>query len=322
MRLTTRGRAAVAAVVVAVVFGWTFGQPGLNAVAAPLLAALSLAVLAIRWADPPTAHYASLRSGQSGDTRTVILDVDGSGIADIAGPLPPGLGGAEVGGIVTLPHQFERTVPLDERGIYELDRPTVVQRDVFGLVERRADVTTDASVIVYPQVYDLGDPTVGGLFEKAAVAERQEFGRLREYTPGDPLRNVHWKSSAKRDEFMVVEYDLANQHGKVTVVAGTEGRYGDEMAAAAATITLSALDAGLAVELHVPDHHSYYDRGADQERVLRMLAEADAGPVPDRLRERADVLILAGIRGTTIRIPEGHRRFDSLVAGRQRGVGA
>ena len=40
-----------------------------------------------------------------------------------------------------------------------------------------------------------------------AVEETILVGGLREYAPGDPLRRIHWKASARHDSFMVREFD-------------------------------------------------------------------------------------------------------------------
>ncbi|MFC7135665.1 hypothetical protein [Halobaculum litoreum] len=52
MRLTRRGKAVVAAAVVAVASGLVFGPRSLNAVVVPALVALGAAYLQLRWADP------------------------------------------------------------------------------------------------------------------------------------------------------------------------------------------------------------------------------------------------------------------------------
>lgn len=317
MNLTARGYVAVATVGLAVLLGWAFGQPALNAVAAPLTAALVVAALLVRQADPPAVQYEAVRSGQSGENRTIRFEVRGSGLAAVRRPLPEGLGGREIGAVVTLPHEFEQTVTLDERGLYDLDAPTVVQRDPFGFVERPVEVGGHTSLVVYPETYALADPTLDGLFANTAPGEREAFSRLREYTPGDPLRDVHWKSSAKHGEFFVVEYDPSDRHGEVTIAAGARQGHADEMAAAVATVALSALDSGLAVDLWLPDDHFHYNRGTDRETLLRMLAEVDAGPLPDQAREEADLLLVSGVRGTSLGLPDGNRRFDSLIAPRR-----
>lgn len=314
MRLTARGTVATALVALAVVLGWVFGQPGLNAVAAPLGAALVVALLTVWRAEPPTARYESIPAGQLGDARTVALVVEGSGLAAVERPLPAGLAGETIGGVVSLPHRFEERVTLDDRGVYTLDSPTVVQRDVFGFVEQPSTVSASVSVAVYPNHYRLADHTPGGLFESTTVTQRGAFDHLREYTPGDPLRDIHWKSSAKRDELAVVEYEPAAQRGEVLVAAEGDDGYGDEMAAAAATVALSALATGLAVDLRVPDAHCYCTQGTGRDRVLRLLAEAEAGVVAEHVREEADIWLRAGIRGTTVRLADGPRRFDSLLA--------
>jgi uncharacterized protein (DUF58 family) len=319
MRLTTRGWATVAAVVLSVLLAVGFGQRSLNAVAAPALAALVVAAVQVWRADAPTVAFDAPRPGFPGQRRDVALAVEGDGLATVRQPLPPGLTARPIEATVPLPHTFERELALEARGVYDLGPPAVRQRDPLGLVARALEADATAEVVVYPQVYTLADPTLGGLLADRATAERQEFDRLREYVPGDPLRNVHWKSSAKHDEYLVMEFSPGERTETVTVAAEADDDHADRMAAAAATVALAALEAGLTVELAVPDASLPAGAGdAHRENALRLLAGADGGSVDESVRAAADVSIRAGPEGTSVRLPEGERSFESLVTGHER----
>lgn len=320
MRLTARGYATAGLVVLAVALAWGFGDRALNAVAAPLLAALVVAAAVVWRSDPVTVEYQSIRAGHPSEARTLAFSVDGSGIAAVEWPLPPVLSGNPVDAVVSLPHQFERSVTLDRRGIYDLDPPVIRQRDPLGLVERQAQVEASAGLVVYPPTYSLADPSLSGLLADTAVPERQEFDRLREYVPGDPLRNVHWKASAKHDEFLVVEFEPSDSHGTVSIAGEAGPGQADEMAAAAATIALSTLDAGFSVDVSVPGGHRHSEQGTSREPLLRLLAGTGPGTVSAQAREEADVVVDAGMRGTTIYLPDSHRQFESLVGGLREGA--
>jgi uncharacterized protein (DUF58 family) len=101
--------------------------------------------------------------------------------------------------------------PTDRRGRYEVGPLRVTVADPFALFERTRVVLGTEEVIVYPRVRDVfAPPETGGLDldrEQPRVRSRiepsGEFHTLREYAPGDDLRHVHWRSTARRGHLMM-----------------------------------------------------------------------------------------------------------------------
>jgi uncharacterized protein (DUF58 family) len=101
--------------------------------------------------------------------------------------------------------------PTDRRGRYEVGPLRVTVTDPFALFERTRVVLGTEEVIVYPRVRDVfPPPETGGLDldrEQPQVQSRiepsGEFHTLREYAPGDDLRHVHWRSTARRGHLMM-----------------------------------------------------------------------------------------------------------------------
>jgi uncharacterized protein (DUF58 family) len=101
--------------------------------------------------------------------------------------------------------------PTDRRGRFEVGPLRATVSDPFGLVERARRVLAAEQVIVYPRVHEIvAPPEVGGLDldrdhpqVRARVEPSGEFLTLREYAPGDDLRHVHWRSTARHDQVMV-----------------------------------------------------------------------------------------------------------------------
>lgn len=314
MRPTRRGWGALAVVALTYTAAYLAGARALNAIAAPILAALAVGALLVWRAEEPDITYGSLRAGCPGQTRTLQADVTGGGLVTFTQPLPDGLDAPAIEATVTPPHSIERSVTFGERGIYRLAAPTVRQRDPLGLISRRVGADIDLEIVVYPTVADVDEVRLSQLVTDELAAERQEFDRLREYVSGDPLKNVHWKSSAKHDDFLVMEFAPAQRTESVHIVAdGTAGN-ADEMASAAATLALGALDAGLGVELTVPDERVSAGTGtAHRERLLRVLAGARSGTVPSTVHEEADISIHADGRSPQIRVSDHTERFDDLL---------
>ena len=103
MRPTVRG------VMVAVIAGGAIGMASaagpraLNAIAAPALVALLAGAVQIILADAPDVDRAAPPAGFAGETRTVTLDVAGSGVARLTDRLPDGVAAVSPEVKATLP---------------------------------------------------------------------------------------------------------------------------------------------------------------------------------------------------------------------------
>ncbi|MBD3291809.1 MAG: DUF58 domain-containing protein, partial [Armatimonadia bacterium] len=118
-------------------------------------------------------------------------------------PLPPASG---------LDLEIELIPPT--RGRYRLGPPAIVDSDPLGMFEGRSEQGQTVEVVVFPRTYDV--PRVSswetgfGRFSsrgQEARRDRGEFRGIREHTPGDDLRHVHWKVSAHVGELAVKEYE-------------------------------------------------------------------------------------------------------------------
>ena len=317
LRITRRGRLAIALIAVAVLLGWQFGSRSLNAVAAPTLAALLMGAIHVRRSGEPTVDLSPVEAGFPGETRGLTVSVSGRGIATVEIEMPDGTTEEQIDATVTLPHTFELETTLEERGTYEVGPPLVRQRGPLGLVERRVETAVTTTLAVYPRRHTLArDGVVSRFFTDELETERQEFDRLREYTPGDPLRHIHWKSSAKHDEFLVMEFAPTRRTETVTIAASSTPGYADEMARASATFAEAALDAGFDVEVVVPDDVLPPGQGTiHRQNLLGLLARAGSGPIPDSVADEADVAIHATEDGTDIRIADRQYALSDLVTG-------
>lgn len=315
MKLTTRGRMTVLVVAVTMLLAWRFGARALNAIAAPLVVALVVGVVHLHRSNSPTLEMTEPAPGFPGEQRTLWASLEGSGLVTVIIPETDGLVGGAIDATVTVPHTIEHSVKLQDRGVYDIAPETIRQQGPLGLVVRDIPVETETTLVVYPRQYPLtsASPLVSQ-FTSAPVTERQEFDHLREYVAGDPLRNVHWKSSAKRDEFMVMEFSSSRPDETVTIAASTGPGYTDEMASAAATVVEAALEGGVAVGLVVPDETVEVGHGTDhRRRLLTALARTGSGRFPDSVARDADVFIQSGRQGTEIWAGEERFTLEELL---------
>ena len=99
------------------------------------------------------------------------------------------------------------------RGRVHFTGLTLARSDVFGLVRSLWRLPVTQTLLILPKRYILPRIALPGTFEyqpagvalASAVGQSDEFVSLRDYRPGDPLRQIHWKSVAKTDRLIVRE---------------------------------------------------------------------------------------------------------------------
>lgn len=315
MRPTRRAVALVCLCALAIWLAATFGARSLNAVVVPALVALCAAAIQLALADRPTVHRSRLEPGFPGETRTVRIDIetDDPLTARIADRLGDGLRTEFSSVMRSLPTTVEYDIELERRGEHRLGPLTLVVRDVFGLVTRKFQYPKRLPVLVYPECYAL-DASSALASPIAEFDEREAFDELREYVRGDSLRDVHWKSSAKRGDLVVMEFDSTTDATGITLAAESVSGHADEMASAAASIATHLLDAGVPVTLSFPDGRVERGSGeAQRERILRALARTGSGRVE---ANGTDIHILADAGGTRVTVEEREIDFERLAGGR------
>ncbi|MFC5970857.1 DUF58 domain-containing protein [Halomarina salina] len=317
MRPTRRGVVVGLATVGAFVVGAMFGARALNAVAAPSLIAVGYALVVVWRADRPTVERLVPPPGTPGETRSMRFNVDASGTVDLEDRLSNGLRPDRYTTALTGDGHVEYEVEYASRGAHGVGPLTMRVMDPLGLVVRTFRYESDKEVLVYPTVRPITDGApLAGLLDRAGMPDRQAFDRLREYAPGDSLRDVNWKTTAKYGDIVVTEF-AAEDQGAVSVVgeatADGSGRNADEMASAVASIVSFLLDMGIEVELVVPrgeleagigDHH--------RQTALDLLARTPPGRVGGDAVADADVHVFADGE-TTVEVRGADVSYSDLV---------
>lgn len=305
MRLTRRGWTVVGAVLLGVLMAWWYGARSLNAVVAPALVALAAGWLALRRAPAPAVTRSKPAPGFPGERRTVDLAVETTLNADVSEAASGGLRLLDAEHATAGSADLQYAVGLERRGEHAVGPTTVTVRDPLGLVAAEYTLAGRTPVLVYPDVRPVATARAfDHLVDESGTPDRQAFERLREYVPGDPLRDVHWASSAKRpDEDLVVTEFADEDRGGVTVAAEADAGHVDSMAAIAASIALHLLDGDVDVTVVCPG--GTVDSAADDEgrqRVLDLLARTPGGRVPGDVRAAAEVTVAGTDDGVAVTI--------------------
>lgn len=153
----------------------------------------------------------------------------------------------------------------ERRGVYVWDRLWVRTGAPLGLFWARSLHHVPAKAVVYPQVLPLSRcPIIDRLGDErnpvAATRDRQSIDAqegitrtLRAYRTGDPMRLIHWKSSARLGELRVRELETQNSGRQVTIAIDDRATWEpddfEQAASAAASIYFYASRAQLEVSL-------------------------------------------------------------------------
>jgi uncharacterized protein (DUF58 family) len=100
------------------------------------------------------------------------------------------------------------------RGVFRLGPWDVEMGDPLGFFEVVQNHPETTTIMVYPRAsrlpnLDLPRGRAPGRSTSSLRANEDTnlVGGLRPYVPGDPLRRVHWKATARHDDLMVHEFD-------------------------------------------------------------------------------------------------------------------
>lgn len=195
-------------------------------------------------------------------------------------------------------------LPLTElpRGRYRIEGVTVHAGDVLGLFNmRRRFKVAEADMedlVVGPAVASLTREGAGqssGLPEGATRAPSghgsgDDFRGTRHYVPGDDLRTVHWKSTARHRQLVVKEFHHQEQPQRLVIwdgVVGYTAGEGEQSSSECALRLVASLcrslaERGRACGLLRLDSQPIFlpapvGRGGDNlGQVIELLADADA----------------------------------------------
>ncbi|MGZ8216003.1 DUF58 domain-containing protein [Methylomagnum sp.] len=190
----------------------------------------------------------------------------------------------------------------ERRGRLQFAGLRLYRPDPFGLFRTLHSVALPQSCRVLPKRYPVSPlPSGGGrIYQRGGVAlanavgESPEFMALREYRPGDPLRSIHWRSSAKFGRWVAKEYqdEYFVRRALVLDTFCPPARAGDFEAAVsvAASLALAAPERDALLDLMFVEREAHCftaGRGlADATALLEVLAGV-------QLSQREDFAVLA-----------------------------
>ena len=140
-----------------------------------------------------------------------------------------------------------------KRGIHRFEGVRVSYRDPFGFFSSDRVIDHFTEIVGVPILYEVQTPystrgtkiTIGPL-PSPLVGEGLEFHAIRDYQPGDPLKIINWKATARTGRIMVNEFESERKVDVVFVVDASKRNEPvfDHLIRAAASLMLNALNEG------------------------------------------------------------------------------
>lgn len=288
-----------------------------------------MAILAIAAIMPPRSlRQISIRRSpihpiSAGDALRVELIVQNPTarhrtLLEVADQIPFVIGKPQTAPIETLPplshHSISYSLDVEKRGLYRWQTVYLRTAAPFGLFWRRQTHELPALAVVYPQVLPLANCPIVDELGRDRHAQLQSMQQplnanqgmtraLRPYRWGDPIRLVHWRTTARYGELRVRELEVITGGQALVIALDSAIAWAPDDFESAVTTAASLFFYALRQNLQV----SIWTAGAGliqgQQRVLEALAavhfdeEPTAGDRPpdlplvwltgqaDRLRE-------------------------------------
>jgi uncharacterized protein (DUF58 family) len=221
------GRVTPLALSILAVAGWAVSLAVLLARPELFLVALPGALVLVALGRPgsrPACSIAHRISGDrlfEGDALTVTVTVGARApvaLVELLGPLPPGavLGSGRPRALMTLRAgdavEWSYDVRFPRRGVHDLGAVTVRVRDRLGLRTWEYRHVDPMVVRVYPRIVPLRSlprpfhtqPSVGD-YVSSALGEGIEPGDVRQFAPGDRIKQVNWRASLRLGQLYVTQ---------------------------------------------------------------------------------------------------------------------
>lgn len=173
-------------------------------------------------------------------------------------------------------NRIDLVLATQRRGWFRPGRMRLSSQYPFALFEVWSWINPDFAALVYPRPETRPPPLPHSAASRETHTIRRdgdEMAALREYRPGDPLRGVAWKVSARHESLLVKQFDQRVGSQVVLDYAGLHGLDREARIARLAGWVCAAESAQASYALQLPGRRIETGRGsAHRHRCLRELA--------------------------------------------------
>ncbi len=104
------------------------------------------------------------------------------------------------------------------RGFFQFTSYAMTVGDLVGLSRQTIEKSMEKSIVVYPKLLSREEASLpASRWQGEAIVRRFInpdlflYNGIRDYAPGDPIRDIHWRAYARSGELKVKQYDYTAQ---------------------------------------------------------------------------------------------------------------
>lgn len=214
---------------------------------------------------------------------------------------------------ITLAAKEDRTFSFDIRfdhvGVFSAGLNKVVIYDLFGIFSCTYENEKRYEVTVLPKIYDISRLPISEDVQSrndhsrfSVVMDGSDYTGVREYVPGDPMKVIHWKLSARIEGYLTKQFETNTSVGLCTILDFYSPAYEQD---ALMSIFDTVLESGVTAHNYARKHGydsyiCFFDRQGIKNKLIehrrnqmseniprmpRVYTEADRGRGIDLLRE-------------------------------------
>jgi uncharacterized protein (DUF58 family) len=308
VHLTGTGRAVVAAGVLLVVAGAALGQPGTVGIGIAALAVTLVAALVVAEA-PKVEVDRSVHPAEVDRGRPAEVTLSFRGTASRARPFSvvETVAGERRSAAMPALRAGERAsiayeLDTSRRGTLTAGPLQLRRTDPLGLVVAERRIAGTASVQVRPRRHPIATLPSGRWRDLEGPTREiskgtATFHQLRDYVPGDDMRHVDWRATARTGDLIVREHVDTTKPEVVVIVDNRERAVREddfeEAVDVAASVLAAAEQAGFPTRLLLADGQDERDTGLDELSHLDRLTAVRRSPATS-LQQLADALRARG----------------------------
>lgn len=179
-----------------------------------------------------------------------------------------------------------KNITAKYRGLYNLGPIDIEISDALGVFTRKRRILSNTSFKVYPRIHNIEKINLKSMQSYGTLTTKQKayedntsVSDIRKYSPGDSIKRIHWKVSAKKSNLFVKNYEMTGSAAayifldfKKNCYKGENIRDLEERAVEAASSTISyLLNNSVSVEMYINSARAYYTKGRDIKELVNFM---------------------------------------------------
>lgn len=172
------------------------------------------------------------------------------------------------------------------RGLYDLGPIEIEISDALGIFTRKRKIYSNTPVKVYPRIHRVERINLKSMQSYGTLTTKQKafedntsVSDIRKYSPGDSIKRIHWKVSAKKKNLFVKNYEMTGSAAtyifldfKKNCYKGENIRDLEEKAVEASSSTISyLLNNSVSIEMYINSSRPYYAKGRDIKELTHFM---------------------------------------------------